>query len=118
MFEENIRVYLNSNVRALAALSEIIYSSEQAVSTELKFQMIDIIIESENDMIDFIDSFGIAETDLFTVSSCLRKLLKINGEILRYTEKLQLQGFKLGKVISALKLENSNIKSELFNVSE
>lgn len=118
MFDENIRVYLNSNVRALAALAEIVCSSEQAESAELKFKMIDIIIDSENDMIDFIDSFSIAETDLFTVGSCLRKFLKINGEILGYTEKLQLQGYQLGKVITALKLETQNIKSELFNVSE
>ena len=118
MFEENIRVYLNSNIRALTALAEIVCSSEQAESAELKFQMIDIIIESENDMIDFIDSFGIAEADSFTAGSCLRKLLKINGEILGYTENLQLHGYKLDKVITALKLENQNIKSELFNVSE
>lgn len=118
MFEENIRVYLNSNVMALAALAEIICSSEQAESAELKFQMIDIIIDSENSMLDFIDSFGIAETDSFIAGSCLRKLLKINAEILRYTENLQIQGYKLGKVITALKLENQNIKSELFNVSE
>ena len=118
MFEENIRVYLNSNIKALAALAEIIRSSEQAESAELKFQMIDIIIESENSMLDFIDSFGIAETDVFTVNSCLRKLLKLNTGILGYTENLQLQGYKLDKVITALKLENQNIKSELFNVSE
>ena len=118
MFDENIIVYLNSNVKALTALSLIICSDEYSDVDNSKIKMIEIIIDSENDMLDFIDSFGIVETDVFTVNSCLGKLLKINKQILGYTEKLQSQGYKLDKVITTLKLENQNIKSTLFNVSE
>lgn len=117
MFDENVRAYLNANTRAISALALIICSDEQSC-IDTKLQLICVITGSEDAMLDFIDSFGIVETDSFTVGSCLRKLIKINNEILRYTEKLQLQGYKLDKVISALKLENQNIKSELFNVSE
>ncbi len=113
MFEKNIRVYLNSNVKVLTALSLLVCSDKYSDvdSINVKVKIIDIIINSENNVLDFIDSFGIVEIDVFTVNNCLGKLIKINKQILGYTEKLQSQGYKLAKVIHALKLENANIKA-------
>lgn len=117
MFDENVRNYLNANTRAISSLALIVCSDEQS-SIDVKVQLICVITGSEDAMLDFIDSFGIIETDAFTVNACLNKLLKINSEILRYTEKLQLKGYNLDKVSKTLKLENQNIKSFLLNVSE
>ena len=117
MFDENIQVYLKSNVRAVGAIAVIAgYDSE--IDIDVRIRLVDVVISSEKNILDFIDSFSIAERDNFTVNSSLRKLIKINDEILLNIKKLQLQGYKLGKVIHALKLETQNIKSELFNVSE
>ena len=110
MFDENVKAHINANLRTISALSLIVCSDEQS-SVDTKLQLICVITGSEDAMLDFIDSFGIVETDSFTVNSCLRKLIKINGEIIRYTEKLQLKGCKLDKVTKALKLENANIKA-------
>ena len=117
MFDENIQVYLKSNVKAVGAIAVIAgYDSE--IDIDVRIRLIDAVIDSEENILDFIDSFSIAERDDFTVNYSLRKLVRINDEILLNITKLQLQGYKLDKVIHALKLENSNIKSMLFNVSE
>lgn len=109
MFDENVKAHINANLRTISALALIVCSDEQS-SVDTKLQLICAITGSEDAVLDFIDSFGIVETDSFTVNSCLRKLVEINGEIIRYTEKLQLQGYQLSKVIHALKLENQSIK--------
>ena len=117
MFDENIQVYLKSNVKAVGAIAVIAeYDSE--IDIDVRIRLIDVVIDSEENILDFIDSFSIAERDNFTVNSSLRKLVRINDEILMNITKLQLQGYKLGKVEKTLKLENQNIKSMLFNVSE
>ena len=117
MFDENVQVYLKSNVKAVGAIAVIAgYDSE--IDIDVRIRLIDVVIDSEENILNFIESFSIAERDNFTVNSSLRKLVRINDEILMNITKLQLQGYKLDKVIHALKLETQNIKSMLFNVSE
>ena len=117
MFDENVQVYLKSNVKAVGAIAVIAgYDSE--IDIDVRIRLIDVVIDSEENILNFIESFSIAERDNFAVNSSLRKLIKINDEMLLNIKKFQLQGYKLDKVEKTLKLENSNIKSMLFNVSE
>lgn len=109
MFDGNARAYIEANIKATASLASVVCSDEQS-SVDAKLKLIGVITGLENEMLDFISSFSIFETDAFTVNSCLGRLIEINGGLIRYTEKLQLKGYKLDQVIHTLKLENRTIK--------
>ena len=109
MLDGNVKAYLNANTGAISSLAMIVCSDEQS-SVDMKLQLICVITGSEDAMIKFIDSFGVYAVDSPAVKSYFREIVKINNGIIRYTEKLQLKGYKLNKVTHALKLENRTIK--------
>ncbi len=117
MFDENIQKYIKSNVKAIGAIAVIVgYDTE--IDIEVRLKLVEVVINSERNLLDFIEDFSISERDEFTVNSSLKKLININKELIMCIEKLQSKGYQLDKVITALKLEGQNIKSLLFNVSE
>lgn len=88
-------------------------SDELQNNIEAQYKITITLIELEQATADFV-----AETELDSelpqvVLISKRKFIGINKRLIKYLEKIQLQGYHFEDVITTLKLENDTLKEEV-----
>ncbi|MDE6035461.1 MAG: hypothetical protein K2G36_06080 [Ruminococcus sp.] len=106
------QAYLNSVVSAVNSLSGMVMSSELHGNVESQYKITVELLELEQATSEFITGMELDAELPDTVRISKQKFMNINERLIKYLEKIQLQGYHFDHVISTLKLENSTLKEE------
>ena len=100
--------YLGTISKAVGLLAEIITSIEP--HSELIVTALKEFSEIEQSTADFIDNMDIKSD---CIAENKHSFIQANELVIRYLEKIQLQGYNFDEFITALKLECETLKEEL-----
>ena len=107
------QAYLKSVVSTVNSLAGIVMSDELNDNIEAQYKTVRTLIELEQSTSEFISSIGLDSELPQSVKISKQKFMNINERLIKYLEKIQLQGYHFDNVISTLKLENTILKEEI-----
>ncbi len=90
----------------------MVMSSELHGNVESQYKITVELLELEQATSEFITGMELDAELPDTVRISKQKFMNINERLIKYLEKIQLQGYHFDHVISTLKLENSTLKEE------
>ncbi|MDE6021191.1 MAG: hypothetical protein K2H01_09405 [Ruminococcus sp.] len=115
--EESISHVLKLITKTAAALADMAECEELLHNTDMQIELIQSVLTAEAETAELIDSFGADEINIDAVKHCKKRFIEINQQILIHIQKIQLCGYDLDTIYSAVQLEIATLYKELFLLS-
>ncbi len=112
-WEKRIGHVLELITKTAAALADAAECEEILHNTDMQIELIQSILNAETETAELIDSFGLNEINANAVKLCKTRFIEINQQILMHIQKIQLYGYNLGTIYSAVQLEIMTLSKEL-----
>jgi hypothetical protein len=112
-WEESISHVLKLITKTAAALADMAKCEELLHNIDMQVELIQSILTAETETAEFIDSFGFHEINVDAVKHCKTRFIEINQQILMHIQKVQLCGYDLGTIYTAVQLEIATLYKEL-----
>lgn len=106
---------INKLTASVCSMGSMICKDELKV--EVKIDLIHTMIELENLTDEFVSDFELMDISNQCVTVSKREFIRTNKRVIAHIEKLQEQGYKLGKVKQSLQLEVETLEKKLFYMS-
>lgn len=111
--EESVSYVLKLITKTAAALADISKHEELLHNIDMQIDLIQSILDAETETAEFIDSFGLYEINVDAVKDCKTRFIEINQQILIHIQKVQLHGYNLSTIYTAVQLEIMTLSKEL-----
>lgn len=111
--EESISHVLKLITKTAAALADMAECKELLHNVDMQIELIQSVLDAETETAEFIDSFGFHEINVDAVKRCKTRFIEINQQILMHIQKVQLCGYDLGTIYTAVQLEIMTLSKEL-----
>lgn len=112
-FEESISHVLKLITKTAAALADMAECEELLHNIDVQTELIQSVLGAETETAEFINSFGFHEINVDAVKDCKTRFIEINQKILMHIQKIQLCGYDLGTIYTAVQLEINTLYKEL-----
>lgn len=112
-WEESVNYVLKLITKTAAALADMAECKELLHNIDMQVELIQSILTAETETAELIDSFGLNEINVDAVKHCKTKFIEINQQILMHIQKVQLCGYNLGMIYTAVQLEIATLYKEL-----
>lgn len=112
-WEESISHVLKLITKTAAALVDTAKCEELLHNVDMQIELIQSVLDAETETAELIDSFGLHEINVDAVKHCKTRFIEINQQILMHIQKIQLYGYNLGTIYSAVQLEIATLYKEL-----
>lgn len=111
--EESISHVLNLIIKTAAALADMAKCEELLHNIDMQVELIQSVLDAETETAELIDSFGLNEINVDAVKHCKTRFIEINQQILMHIQKVQLCGYNLSTIYTAVQLEIATLYKEL-----
>lgn len=111
--KESVSHVLKLITKTAAALADMAECKELLHNINMQIELIQSILTAEAETAEFIDSFGLHEINVDAVKCCKTRFIEINQKILMHIQKIQLCGYNLRTIYSAVQLEIATLYKEL-----
>lgn len=112
-WEESISHVLKLITKTAAALADMAKCEEILYNVDMQIELIQSVLDAETETAELIDNFGLNEININAVKHCKIRFIEINQQILMHIQKVQLYGYNLGTIYTAVQLEILTLNKEL-----
>jgi len=112
-WKESISHVLKLITKTAAALADTAKCEEILHNVDMQIELIQSVLDAETETAELIDSFGLNEINVDAVKHCKTRFIEINQQILMHIQKIQLNGYNLGTIYTAVQLEILTLSKEL-----